>query len=233
MQSAHDAVTLGERLAHVPTLVHGYMWTALAYRLCRDLPSVRVCSERLITLGAEHKLQQYHAIGDIWSGWASVQRGKTSEGISVLRQGLAGHTAQAKLLSAPFYAMLAEAYYMTGDSRLALDAIDCALDISERNSELFLCADMLRLRGQILLASSADRLAEAEACYRRALDISRAQNAKSLELRIVISMGRLWRGRGAIKRAYELIAPVYGWFTEGFDTPDLVEAQLLLDDLRS
>jgi class 3 adenylate cyclase/predicted ATPase len=180
MQSAHDAVTLGERLAHVPTLVHGYMWTALAYRLCRDLPSVRVCGERLITLGTEHKLQQYHAIGNIWSGWTSVQHGRISEGISVLRQGLAGHTAQAKLLSAPFHAVLAEAYYMTGDSRPALDAIDLAIDISERNSERFLYADMLRLRGQILLATSGDRLAEAEACYRRALDISRAQNAKSL-----------------------------------------------------
>jgi predicted ATPase len=101
-----------------------------------------------------------------------------------------------------------------------------ALAISRRNAALY------RLKGELLLRRSAEHQAEAESCFRQALEITRHQGAKSLEMRAAMSLARLWQYQGKYAEAYELLAPVYGWFTEGFDTADLQEAKALIDELR-
>jgi predicted ATPase len=101
-----------------------------------------------------------------------------------------------------------------------------------RTGEGWWTAEIHRLHGDMHLARSANAHAEAEACFRRALDIARKQEAKSLELRAATSLGRLWQSQGKSREAYDLLAPVYGWFTEGFDTVDLKEARALLHELQ-
>ncbi len=91
---------------------------------------------------------------------------------------------------------------------------------------------MHRLRGEVLLARRARARADAEGCFQHAIRIARKQTAHSLELRAATSLARLWSGQGRRREAHDLLAPVYGWFTEGFDTADLKEAKALLDELR-
>jgi predicted ATPase len=232
-QSAHDAVAISEKLAHVPTLVHGSMWAALAHQMRRDLPAVLTCSERLVDLGTKHRLPQYCAVGTMLRGWVSAHNGRASEGIKELLGGLERHTSLSKLLGPFFYSDLAEAYLLNGETELALTAINEALRLSEANAERFWQAEMLRLKGDIVRSSAADASDQSDTWYRRALDLSREQGAKSLELRTAVSMARSWQSRGDSEKAHDLVAPVYNWFTEGFDTADLTEANSLLHELRS
>ena len=113
----------------------------------------------------------------------------------------------------------------------ALKLLDEALARTERLEERWFEADLHRLRGEALLACSPERLSEAEACYHQALAVARSQSARLWELRAATSLARLWRDQGATREAHELLAPVYGWFTEGFDTADLKDAKGLLDEL--
>jgi predicted ATPase len=106
-----------------------------------------------------------------------------------------------------------------------------ALAVVHNTGRRFYEAELYRLKGELLLARSAAHRAEAEACFQRALDMARRQQAKSLELRAAMSLSRLWQQQGKRTEAYELLAPIYGWFTEGFDTADLQEAKALLETL--
>jgi len=111
--------------------------------------------------------------------------------------------------------------------RVLADAVKVMEKTGERRCE----EELHRLKGQMLLARSANNHADAEICFRQALDVARRQEAKSLELRAAMSLSRLWQQQGKEVEAHELLAPVYGWFTEGFDTADLQEAKALLDEL--
>ena len=115
----------------------------------------------------------------------------------------------------------------------ALSALTEALDLIEASEQRFWAAELHRLRGEFLLSRSPASLAESEACLNKALAIARRQSARSLELRAAMSLARLWRDQGKLHQARELLAPVYGWFTEGFDTRDLKEAKALLGELAS
>jgi len=128
--------------------------------------------------------------------------------------------------------MLAEAYGSTGQVEAGKCVLAEALTLVDTTEERWWEAELHRLKGELLLAQSTDNAAEAEACFHRALDIARHQQAKSLELRAATSLSRLWRRQGKRAEAYQLLAETYGWFTEGFDTADLKEAKALLDELR-
>ena len=128
----------------------------------------------------------------------------------------------------------AEAYRTAGQVEAGLRAVDEALVIRARTEECFWEAELYRLKGELLLrADGAWRMAEwtPEACFHKALSIARRQEAKSLELRTAMSLARLWQQQGKRQDASDLLAPVYGWFTEGFDTADLKEAEALLEEL--
>jgi predicted ATPase len=129
-----------------------------------------------------------------------------------------------------YLALLAEAYGQVGQAEEGLHLIVEALTVVDKNGERWWEAELHRLKGELLLQTVSDE-PQVEACFLQALDVSRRQQAKSLELRAAMSLSRLWQRQGKRDEARELLAPVYGWFTEGFDTADLQEAKALLAEL--
>jgi predicted ATPase len=176
----------------------------------------------------------------IFRGWALAQRyaesaagqGPGGEGIAQLQQGLAAWRATGAEALRPYYlALLAEALERGGQVEEGLQLLAEALAMAHDTGECRWNAELHRFKGEFLLARPAAQHAEAEACFRQALDIARRQQAKSWELRAAISLSRLWQQQGKCDEARQLLAPIYGWFTEGFDTADLQGAKALLEAL--
>jgi predicted ATPase len=130
-----------------------------------------------------------------------------------------------------FLTLLAEAHHIQGEATAGLTVLTEALGLVDTTGEGWYEPELYRLKGALLLQQNTDNQVEAESCFHHALEIARNQQAKSFELRTATSLARLWQQQGKRQEAYELLAPVYGWFTEGFDTPDLKEAKALLDTL--
>jgi predicted ATPase len=158
--------------------------------------------------------------------------GATEAGIAQLRSGLAAKQAMGVQLHTPgFLGLLAGLYIGIKSSGEALKLLDEALALVDRLDERWFEAELHRLKGEALLGCSPERAAEAEACYHQALAVARDQGARLWELRAATSLARLWRDQGKRAEARVLLAPVYGWFTEGFDTADLKDTKALLDEL--
>src|SRR5262249_35802780 len=154
------------------------------------------------------------------------------EGLAQVRQGLAAWRATGAALNLPYlYTLLAEAAASLGHPEEGLQGLAEAHTLVEQHDERYWEAEICRLRGVLLLRQPGTPQAEAEACFQQALDVARRQQAKSLELRAAISLARLWQQQGKRAEARDLLGPIYGWFTEGFDTADLQEAKALLEQL--
>ena len=170
--------------------------------------------------------------GTVWRGWALAMQGQGEAGLAQLRQGLAAVLATGQMLSRPFcLVLLAEAAGHAGQVEEGLRLLAEALTVLEASGRGDLLAEAYRLQGELLLRQAVPDAAQAEACFQQALAIARRQQAKSWELRAAMSLSRLWQQQGKRAEARELLAPVYGWFTEGFDTADLQEAKALLAEL--
>jgi predicted ATPase len=155
-----------------------------------------------------------------------------TEGIAQIRQGFAAWRAAGAGLAWPWWlALLAEACGNVGQLDEGLRALEEALAAVQHNEEHHYEAEVYRLKGELLLQQSAAQQGEAEAHFQQALAVARRQQAKARELRAALSLSRLWQQQGKRTEAYELLAPIYGWFTEGFDTADLQEARALLEAL--
>jgi predicted ATPase len=161
-------------------------------------------------------------------GWVKVKNGDVAEGISLLHRGLAAYRSIGANTSY-FTALLAMAYEIAGQFEEATTQFDDALQIAERNQARWFTAELYRHKGQLLLRQG--RFEAAEILYYKALGIAREQDAKLWELRAAVSLGQLRCDRGRRADARDFLAPICGWFTEGFDTPDLKEAKALLDQL--
>jgi predicted ATPase len=171
-----------------------------------------------------------HAI--VLRGWALVEQGQCEEGIAQLSEGLVAYRATgAELECSHWLALLAEAYRDTGQPEQGLRLITEALDHVAQTGIVYYEAELLRLDAELRLRLDTPDEQRAEASFRRALETAGRQQAKSWELRAATSLARLWGKQGRQTEARELLAPVYGWFTEGFDTADLIEAKALLDEL--
>jgi len=145
---------------------------------------------------------------------------------------MAAWRATGAELTRPWYlAQLAEAYWQAGQIQAGLHVLKEALTIVNTTEERWWEAELHRLQGELLLACSDEHTAQAEICYEHALDTARRQQAKSLELWAALSLSRLWQRQGKRTEARELLAEIYGWFMEGFDTADLQEARALLEEL--
>src|SRR5262249_37406988 len=165
-------------------------------------------------------------------GWALAARGHGEEGRTQLQQGLAAYQATGAARDRPYHlALLAEVSANVGHTTEGLEALAEALATLAKSRICWWEAELYRLRGELLLQQTVIQLEEAEVCFRQALAVARRQQAQSLELRAAMSLARLWQRQGKQVEAHELLAPVYGWFTEGFDTADLQEAKALLEEL--
>ena len=163
-------------------------------------------------------------------GWAQVAPGQDETGLAQIRRGLAALRATGAALRLPYYlALLAEACRHAGQGTVGLTLIADASAQAATTGEGWWQAELYRLKGELLVQEGGTHaVREAEECVRLALTVARRQQAKSLELRAAMSLARLWQQQGQRTEAYELLAPIYGWFTEGFDTADLQEAKALL-----
>ena len=197
-------------------------------------------TEAVIALGTELGSAVFSATGAICRGWALAQRYAESgagqeqreEGMAQMQQGLAAWCATGAAVFQPYgLALLAEASAQVGQVEAGLTLLAEALTVTNDKGERRWEAELHRLKGELLLARSAEHDMEAETCLHQALDIARRQEARSWELRAAMSLARLWQRQRKRAEAHALLAPIYGWFTEGFDTADLQEARALLDEL--
>ena len=168
------------------------------------------------------------------TGLGHSRAGRGDGGDAQIRQGFAGWRAMGMGAMRPLWvALLAEACGKVGQLDEGLRALEEALAAVQHNEEGHYAAEVYRLKGELLLAQAGNgqTVAEAEACFQQALDVARRRQAKSWEVRAALSLSRLWQCQGKCTEAQELLAPIYGWFTEGFDTADLQEASALLEAL--
>jgi len=162
-----------------------------------------------------------------------VEQGELAEGIDEMRRGLDACSSAGVEIWQPFLlCLLTEAYQKARQLGQGLAAVADAEALAEKNEEHIWIPELYRLKGELLLAEGA-AASEVELCFERAIEIARSQKAKSLELRAAMSLARLWQAQGIAAAAYEMLASIYGWFTEGFDTSDLKEAKTLLAELAS
>jgi predicted ATPase len=187
-------------------------------------------ADELLSIASEQDFPLWRARAEFLRGWGLTRAGSTEEGLALSRRALADYVATGSGQWLPYLlGVLAEA---EGPGAKPLDLLDDGLACVERTGERWFEAELYRQRGEALLAPPAPRTAEAEACFGRALAVAREQGARFWELHAATSLARLWRDQGRRAEAHYLLAPVYGWFTDGFDTADLRNAKVLLDEPR-
>jgi class 3 adenylate cyclase/predicted ATPase len=225
-----EAVTEAWRLAHPPHLAGILSQATILLSLVGENATLDERASELFAVATEQRFRYYRAQGTIFRGWAMVKNGEVTEGISLLRTGFAEYRATGTQTWIPYYiALLASAYTIAGQIEEVATLLDDAFHIADKTGECWLVAELNRHKGQLLLRQGHAKAAEE--LYRKALAIAVEQEAKLWELRAAVSLARLRRDRGRRAEARDLLAPVYGWFTEGFNTPDLKEAKALLDEL--
>jgi predicted ATPase len=239
--------TLARDLARPAILANTLFSAAWLHQYRREGPLAQERAEACLTLATEHGFALLVARGTMLRGRALAAQGQGEAGIAQLLQGLAAcRAAGSEVGRTNYLAFLAEAYGNVGQAAAGLNTLDEALAWAHTTGERCYEAELYRLQGELLLQSGDQGLesgvltpdaglqtrdAEAEVCFHQALDIARRQQAKSLELRAAMSRSRLWQRQGKDAEARALLAPIYGWFTEGFNTADLREAKALLDTL--
>ena len=232
-----EALALAQESLHPFSLAYALNFAGWVHQVRRDVQAAQERADEVIALATEHGIQFYLIYGTVIRGWALAAQGQAGEGIAQIRQGLAASRAIGSDLSrASFLALLAEAQGHAGQPKEGLATVDEALSSVDRTEERFYEADMYRLKGALTLQSQAKGQTskvegEAEACFQKAIKIARQQRAKSWELRAATSLARLWQRQSKQAEAHEVLAEIYNWFTEGFDTKDLQEAKSLLEKL--
>jgi len=232
LQQSRAALSLAEQLSHPFSTALARYVAAMVHQLRREAEAVREEAEAALAIGTAHEFPYVVALATVLRGWASAQHGEGDAGLAEMQRGLAALRATGNETLLPWLlAALGEAHAgERSDGRRA--ALDEALARVEKNEERSVEAELHRLTGELLLLGPPESQAEADARFQRAMAIARGQGARSWELRSALSLARSWRRQGKRRQAHDVLAPVYGWFTEGFDTLDLLEAKALLDELR-
>jgi predicted ATPase len=230
--SAREGVTVARTLGEPFSLAFALFMETLVHRLRRDWQAQRERAAEVIAIGDAQGFPLWRGVGRMYHGLARVMAGKGTEASTEVAEGLALAAGAGNRGGVPgmLYA-LADGQRAAGQHAEALGTVESGLAVGAATGQHFHDASLHRVKGELLLAADPANAAEAEALFRRALEIARAQEAKSFELRAATSLARLWQRQGKRAEARALLAPVYAWFTEGFDTGDLVEAKALLDEL--
>jgi len=228
---AAEAVSEARKLGHAFTLAYALVQSCFVSWISRDSPDeAHRHANEMLTLAEEHNFPYYVAWGMIHRGWSLAALGQGQEGITLLRRGLSMvHATGTVSNTSDVFIKLAEAHARLGQRVETLNCLDEAAQIIEALDERYHEAELHRLRGDLTMAK-AD-CAAAEHNYRQALAVAERQGAKLMELRAATNLASLWRDQGKRAEARDLLAPIYGWFTEGFDTLDLKQAKSLLDEL--
>ena len=234
----HQSITLAEECRHPFSLAWALTFDGWIQQFHGQREAVQKRADAVIALATEQGFRVWLAWGTVFRGWAMAVHGQTGEGIAQIRQGLADYRATgAEMGRSYILAVLTEAHRAAGQPKEALATVDEALVFVNQAAECNFETELYRLKGELTLQSRAAGQQskiekEAEACFHKALDVARGQQAKSWELRAATSLARLWQQRDKQAEAHQLLAEIYAWFTEGFDTKDLQEAKVLLEELR-
>jgi predicted ATPase len=229
----HQALALARELSHPYTLGYAMFVSDFLSQL-HGRPVDQSRAEALMTLSREQEFPLWFGGGQIYHGAALVAQGQTAVEIAEIQEGLAIWRATGAEVMRPYFlSLLAEAYAKDGHAAEGMTVLAEALAIAEKQGERWFEAELHRLKGEALLAYPERDQVGVEACFHRAIGVARQQGAKLWELRACTSLARLWRDQGERQQAHDLLAPVYGWFTEGFGTLDLKEAKALLEQLKA
>jgi class 3 adenylate cyclase/predicted ATPase len=230
---AREAVRHAESLGHSTSISFALNWLTLVHCLRREPEATLEQAERAMALSREHGLTQWLVSAKVRHGHALVELGEIGKGLATVREAMDEFRAMDSRLYRPFnVAAMAVGAASSGAADEAMRLIDEALDETEQTSERWSEAEIQRLKGVLLLSGEApDARARAEQCFERSLEVARRQSARAWELRTATDLAKLWHEQGKRDDARELLAPIYNWFTEGFDTSDLKDAKALLDSL--
>jgi class 3 adenylate cyclase/predicted ATPase len=232
LRHSGQAIAIAEDIPHPFSQCVALGWTAALHQLRGETQRTQELAEASLALAIEQGFPFLAALAMAFRGWALVEQGQSEEGIAQLRQGLVAYRSTgAEIESSHWLGLLAEACRDTGQTEEGLRAIAEALDHVAQTGIVYYETELRRLEGDLRLRQDPADAQKAEACFRCAVEIARRQQAKSWELRAATSLARLMRDQGKRQEAHDLLAPVYGWFTEGFDTLDLKEAKTLLNEL--
>ena len=216
--------------ANLTAHVHNFAGAGLA-ELLSDMAAVQTHADAIIDLAERHNLGYWRVNGLILRGWVMAQQGNSETGIALMRGNATDRAAlDVGWYQARYLCMLAETYARSGQAEAGLRAITEAKDLVVRTQEYLWQAELDRVEGELHRVQGAPA-ADVEVCFARSISKTRQQNAKSLELRAATSLARLWRDQSKHNEARGLLAPIYSWFTEGFETPDLKAAKVLLEEL--
>jgi predicted ATPase len=232
LRRSQDALTLAQHLAQPFSLAATRLFVAITHMLRREWSVAYEQAHAAVTLATVQEFAFWVSVGIILQGRILVAQGQSEAGITQMRQGIDANQATGAELARPFYfTLLAEAYGHTGQPTAGLRVLAEALPTVDASDERWWEAELYRLQGDLLLAQAADNHAAAETCWHHARTVARRQHAKAWELRAVVSLARLWHQQGKGVAARHMLAEVYDWFTEGWETADLREARALLDAL--
>jgi class 3 adenylate cyclase/tetratricopeptide (TPR) repeat protein len=238
-----EGLEMAQQLAYPHHVIWGQHLGASFFQFCRDVRRTRELADAVVLGTARYGLQICRLTGMVLQGWALVQAGQEDAGIAQIQQGLTESRTQGIGFSlARYCALLAEVYRDVGRAVPGLALIAEAQALIKQHEDRICAAEVFRLRGELLLTQDGRRYparpakrsqVEVEKCFQQALDLARSQQAKMLELRAAVSLSRLWQQQGKRPEAQHLLAEVYHWFTEGFETADLQEAKTLLTELEA
>jgi predicted ATPase len=232
LKNSDDALKNAREMGQAATLMLALYFSVMPYTLCGNHAAAAAHAQELAALAEEKGSLFWKANVIEMQGGALALTGKAQDAVQTIISGTTARLATGTTVFMPWYlSCLAIAYAKLGQHDDAWCRIGEAMAAVETTKEKWCEVEIHRTRGEIALMSPERDAAKAEACFERALAIARSQQAKSWELRAAKSMARLWRDQGKRDEARELLAPVYGWFTEGFDTLDLKQAKALLDEL--
>ena len=227
-----EAFTLAQELAHPASLAYVRYWVAFLYHHLREVEKTQEWADASIAVSTEHGFAYWPPQGMMLQGWVLAERGQVAIGIVRMRQGLVALQATGTDIQRAYsLGLLANAYRQVGQISEGLATLDEALGAVDKTGGRWGEAELHRLKGELLMRQAGSNAQQVEICFQQALAVARRQQAKSLELRAAMSLCRLWQKKGNQQQARELLAEIYGWFTEGFNSPDLCQARELLEGL--
>jgi predicted ATPase len=230
LQTSREACGRAEVMSHPLSLAMALSWAARVHQLRGDALGTQERAEAVIDLARAQAFPQWAAQGTLLRGWARVELGDQRYGIEQILEGLRAWRATGAQSGVQWrLLLLADAYGQTGRADHGLTALEEALEVVQRTGDHRDEADIHRLVGKLMLQGTSPRPAEAETRFRQAIELARGQQARSYELRASLDLARLWYSQSKCTEARQLLAPLYEWFTEGFDTFELQESKALLD----
>jgi class 3 adenylate cyclase/predicted ATPase len=231
---SQQSLALASRQAHQVSFAGAWHFASLLHHFRGEVVTARERAEAAISFSTKHGFEFFAALGTIDQGWALIRQSQVAEGMTQIERGMFAYKSIGAQLWWPFFlSLLASAHLTSETAKQGLALISEANDIIDRTAERWWLPELWRLEGELLLKEDSDNEVEAKHRLDQAIVIAKEQQSKSLQLRATISLARLLRDNGGHDEARVMLAEIYNWFTEGFDTTDLLEAKALLDELNN